>query len=67
MNCCKNICDNYKVFSKWISYSKGTMCYCSLCNKNFERKDVMGLRCFCCKGKIRTTPKSKKNRIVKRI
>ena len=66
MNCCKDLCNSYKVFSKRVKYSNG-VCFCSLCNKNFKLSDIEKFKCFCCHSKIRTTPKSKKNRIVKRI
>lgn len=66
MNCCKNLCEKYPSAGRWLSYSSGLMCYCSLCNKTFKSEDITGYKCFCCKAKIRTTPKSKKKREVKR-
>lgn len=67
MNTCKNLCDSYKNVGRKIPYSSGKVCFCSRCNKTFNRKDIVGYKCFCCKSLIRTTPKNKKNVVVRRI
>ena len=63
---CKNLCERFKVKKPFNgTYNEG-FCYCATCEIYMNKTDMIGVRCKCCKCKVRLTRKRGQNKTVAR-